>query len=429
MKRLLTIAAAVSTLALSAHASAQDFVIVNATVATGDGSEPIEGGMVEIKGGKIAYAGPARAFETDAVIDVAGKWVTPGIFAAASDLGLYDVGGVSESNDASANGSPYHAALDISPAINPASEHISVNRAGGVTRASVAPDPARSIFAGQGAIIDLGADPQPIMQARAFQLVVLGETGARLAGGSRVASYLDLRNALAEAKAYAAGTWSGDDAILTRADAAALGAVLSGAQKLYVHVERAADIRAVLALRSEFSKLDMVLLGVSEGWLAADAIAASSVPVLADPLDDLPSSFEQLAATQSNIGRMVKAGVKVGIGGVGVFAQPRNLTQFAGNLVALQKVPRASGLSWGQALAAITSIPAEISGLGDKAGILRAGAVGDVVVWDGDPLELSSEPVQVFIDGVQQPLSSHQSRLKDRYRDLDESTLPKAFDW
>lgn len=92
-------------------------------------------------------------------------------------------------------------------------------------------------------------------------------------------------------------------------------------------------------------------------------------------------------------------------------------------------MPRASGLTWGEAFAAISSVPAEIAGFGGKLGVLKPGAAGDVVIWDGDPLELSSAPMRVFIDGVEQPLSTHQSRLRDRYRDLDESDLPKAYDW
>ena len=152
------------------------------------------------------------------------------------------------------------------------------------------------------------------------------------------------------------------------------------------------------------------------------------MPVIADGLDDLPENFEELAATQSNIGRMASAGVKVAINAAAM-ENPRNLNQFAGNLVALARMPRASGLSWGQALAAITSIPAEISGLGGRAGVLARGATGDLVIWDKDPLELGAMPVRVFIDGVEQPLDNHQSRLKERYRDLDESRLPKAYDW
>ena len=97
--------------------------------------------------------------------------------------------------------------------------------------------------------------------------------------------------------------------------------------------------------------------------------------------------------------------------------------------MALTKVPGATGLSWGQAFAAISSVPAAISGMDGKAGVLKPGALGDVVIWDGDPLELGSVPTRVFISGVEQPLDNHQSRLKERYRDLDESNLPKAYDW
>jgi imidazolonepropionase-like amidohydrolase len=323
------------------------------------------------------------------------------------------------------------------PALNPSSQHIAVSREGGVTRASVTPFNGGSIFAGQGAVIDLGADPAMVVKPRAFQYVELGETGARLAGGSRVAAYVYLRNALREAKEVAAlpaGAERQGDVLLTRADARALAPVLDGTQPLYVGVERAADIRSVLALKGEFPKLDLVLVGASEGWLVAAEIAAARVPVITMPLRDLPSSFEMLAATQSNVGRMKKAGVKVAIGLFAGMDQPRYAPQQAGNLVALGKVPGATGLSWGEAFAAITSVPAAISGMGGanggmRAGVLAPGAVGDVVLWDGDPLELSSAPVSVWIDGVKQPLDNHQSRLKQRYRDLDTQYLPKAYVW
>lgn len=425
-----TLLAALAALALPAAAAAQDFAITNATVAVGDGGEPIQGGTVVVRGGKIVAAGSGISVPAGVpTLDGSGMWVTPGIFAAMTDLGLLDVGAVSESNDVRAGSSPFNAALDISAAINPASQHIAVSRAGGITRALITPEPAGSIFAGQGAIIDTGADANAVTQPRAFQMVMLGEAGARLSGGSRIAANVALRNALREAAEFTAGRWDGDEALLTKADVAALGAVISGEQKLYIHVERASDIRQVLAMRSEFPKLDMVLVSVSEGWLVADEIAAAGVPVIADALDNLPANFEELAATQSNVGRMVDAGVKVAIGNMTGTEQPRNAVQYAGNLVALGKVPRASGLTWGEALATITSVPASISGMSGKLGALTPGAAGDVVMWDGDPLELSSAPVKVFIDGIEQPFDNHQTRLRERYRDLDESDLPKAYDW
>ena len=429
MKRLPLLAAACGALALAAPATAQDFAVTNATVALGDGSEPIPGATVVVRGGKVAAAGAGVAVPAGMqAIDGTGKWVTPGLFATLTDLGLYDVDAVAQSNDVSAGKAPFSAALDVAPAINPDSQNIRISRAGGVTRASVAARAGNSIFAGQGALIDLGADPQAVTARRAFQFVELGEAGGALAGGSRTAAYVQLRNALAEAQDLA-GRGRNDDALLNRPDAAALIPVVNGAQPLYVHVERAADIRSALALRQDFPKLRLVLVGATEGWLAAREIAAAGVPVIAVALNDLPASFEQLAATQSNVGRMAKAGVKVAIGSFYDMNQPRYAPQQAGNLVALNKLPGAAGLSWGQALAAITSIPAEISGMGGKEGVLKPGAAGDVVIWDGDPLELGSAPVQVFIDGVQQPLDNHQTKLRDRYRTPGEGELPKAYEW
>ena len=430
MKALATLLASAA-IAVAAPAAAQSFVVTNATVASGDGSEPIESGYVVIENGKVSAIGSGTPASNLPAIDANGAWVTPGIFATITSLGLWDVGAVSESNDTRAGGAPFSAALDVAPVINPSSQHILVHRASGITRAATVTLPSSSIFGGQGAVIDLGADPDAVTQARAFQVVALGEYGGRIAGGSRVATHTLLRAALREASANRAATSAdirSDEVLLTRFDAAALAPVVRGEQPLYVYVERASDIRSTLALKSEFPRLNLVLVGASEGWLVAREIAAAGVPVIADGLDDLPANFEELAATQSNIGRMVKAGVKVALNAAAM-ENPRNLNQYAGNLVALTRVPGADGLSWGQAFAAITSVPASISGMGGKAGVLAPGAMGDLVIWDGDPLQVGSMPVKVFIDGVEQPLDNHQSRLKERYRDLDESDLPKGYDW
>lgn len=424
MKRALLAAAAL----LATPAAAQDFAVTNATVAIGDGGDPIPNATVVVRGGKIAAAGAGVTVPAGVpVVDGTGKWVTPGLVATLTDLGLYDVDAVGESNDIVANNSRFSAALDVAPVINPEAQNVKISRGGGVTRASVAPRAGQSIFAGQGALIDLGADPDAVRQARAFQYVELGEEGGDNAGGSRAAAHVELRNALAEAQALAAGKVREDDVLWNRPDVTALIPVVTGQQPLYVDVERAADIRAVLRLKAEYPALKLVLVGASEGWRMAPEIAAAGVPVITMPLNDLPATFEALAATQSNVGRMTAAGVKVAIGRFYDMNQPRYAPQQAGNLVALTRVPGARGLSWGQALAAITSIPAQIGGFGDSAGVLKPGAVGDVVLWDGDPLEVSSAPVAVYIDGVLQPTDNHQTRLRDRYRDLDESRLPKAY--
>lgn len=438
MKRLLITAASV--LALTASpAFAQDMVVTNAKLVIGDGGAPIEGGVVIVDDGKVVFAGaptPGQTFTTDVVIDAGGAWVTPGLFATVTTLGLADVSAVDESNDITARETPFSAALDAATAINPTSQHILVHKAAGITRAATSMMPSGSIFAGQGAIIDLDGDAKPVMQARAFQMINLGEGGADRAGGSRAAAHALLRSALREAQALVGKPGipetteigKDDEVFLSRFDAEALVPVVTGKQKLYVAVERMADIRAVLALKTEYPKLDLVLVGVTEGWLVANEIAAAGVPVIANGLNDLPETFEQLGATQSNAGRMAKAGVTVAINAESL-QNPRRLQQAAGNLVALTRMPGASGMEWGKAFAAISSVPAEISGMGGKAGVLKPGALGDVVMWTGDPLEVGSVPTKVFIAGVEQDLTNHQTRLRDRYIDLDESDRPKAYDW
>ncbi len=435
MKRFLTLAA--SALALSPPAFAQDITITNARVVIGDGSAPIEGGTVVVRGGSVVYAGPASGAPAGGnAVDAGGAWVTPGIFATVTTLGLSDVSAVDESNDITADETPFSAALDAASAINPTSQHILVHKAAGITRAATAMLPEGSIFAGQGAIIDLDGDPRPVMQPRAFQMINRGEGGAARAGGSRAAAHALLRASLREAQALAGKTGipetteigKADEVLLTRFDAEALVPVVTGRQKLYVMADRMADIRAVLALKQEYPRLDLVLVGVTEGWLVANEIAAAGVPVIANGLIDLPETFEQLGATQSNAGRLAAAGVKVAINAA-TMQDPRRLPQVAGNLVALTKMPGATGMEWGRAFAAISSIPAEISGMGGKAGVLKPGALGDVVVWTGDPLELGSVPTRVYIGGVEQDLTNHQTRLRDRYVDLDESDRPKAYDW
>ncbi len=440
MKRLpqLGLTLAASALALSAPALAQDVTITNARVVIGDGSAPIDGGAVVVRGGNVVYAGPASGAPSGgaSVIDAKGAWVTPGIFATVTTLGLADVSAVDESNDITAGETPFSAALDTATAINPTSQHILVHKAAGITRAATAMLPAGSIFAGQGAIIDLDGDATPVMQARAFQMINLGESGAERAGGSRAAAHALLRAALREAQALAGrggipattAIDKGDAVLLTRFDAEALVPVVTGRQKLYVAVDRMADIRAVLALKAEYPKLDLVLVGATEGWLVANEIAAAGVPVIANGLVDLPETFEQLGATQSNAGRLAAVGVKVAINAA-TMQDPRRLQQVAGNLVALTRMPGATGMAWGQAFAAISSVPAEISGMGGKAGVLKPGALGDIVLWTGDPLEVGSVPTRVFIGGVEQSLTNHQTRLRDRYIDLDESARPKAYDW
>jgi len=417
-------------------AAAQDIAITNAKLVIGDGSAPIEGGTVIVRGGKVVAAGARIAVPAGVeTVDAEGRYVTPGIVAAFSRVGLTEVDAVSGSNDRSAPRTRFSAGLDIAPALNPMGSPIAVNRAAGVTRAIVAPGGSSNLFAGQGAVVDLGDDMAMVTRPRALEYVAFGEDGAAKAGGSRAATFLLFREQLLAARSYARNPaalaeW-GNDAMIQRADADALVRVIDGTTPLFVRVDRAADILNVLGLKRDFPALKLVLVGATEGWLVAPQIAAAKVPVLVSPLTDLPGSFERLGATQSNAGRMTTAGIDVS---VGVFDDDDAhkmgyATQYAGNLVGLTRIPGASGLSWDQAFAAISSAPARAVGMGDRIGSLKPGRAGDVVIWDDDPLELGSRPTAVWIDGKRQSLTTRQDRLRDRYADPVEGSLPNAYDW
>ena len=431
MKRLSLLLAGIAAFA-ALPAAAQTVAITGGRVVIGDGSEPIDNGIVVIRDGRVVAAGANVTVPPGAqIVDARGKWVTPGVVAGFSRIGLVEVDAVDPTNDTQAANSPFNAAIDVAPAVNPEATAVQVSRAAGVTRAVVSPSTARSIFGGQGAVIDLGGDMQPITRARLFQYVELGEEGAGDAGGSRASAHVLLRNALREAREVARpGVARPDDVLLTRADATALIEVLTGRQLLLVHAERASDILQVLALRQEFPALRIVLVGATEGWRVAREIAAARVPVIANALNDLPATFEQLSATQSNVGRMRAAGINVAIGMINddEARQVRLSTQYAGNLVALTRVPGATGLTWSQAFQAISSAPAEALGLGGEMGSLRPGRRGDVVIWDGDPLELATGVEAVWIDGVRQSLENRQTRLRDRYRRPQEGNLPHSYD-
>lgn len=416
--------------------SSRAIVITGGMLVIGDGSKPIENGSVVVRNGRIVAAGADVEIPEDAQrIDATGKWVTPGVIAGFSRIGLAELDLVESTNDTAAKSSPYSAAIDVAPAVDWRASVVGVSRRNGVTRAVVSPRTGSSIFAGQGAVIDLANDPDAVALPRAFQFVEMGELGASRAGGSRAAAHLELRMALRAALTTDSNEKlhkdsKSDNTRLLPVDVAALVPVTRGKTPLLIHVERASDILAVLELRREFPKLALVLVGVSEGWMVADRIAAAGVPVIASALNDLPTRFEMLAATQSNIGLMNSAGVKVAIGMIDDFdsRQARITRQYAGNLVALNKLPAMVGLQWDQAFAAITGRVAEVMGLSGDIGSLKPGRRADVVIWDADPLELSSSPQMVMIDGVAQPLRTRQTELRDRYLSPAPRGLPKAYE-
>ena len=154
-----------------------------------------------------------------------------------------------------------------------------------------------------------------------------------------------------------------------------------------------------------------IINGGAEAWMVADDIAAAGIAVLVNATANLPGNFDRLNARLENPAMLAEAGVKFAIADEQTH-NARNITQAAGNAVA-------NGLDWSAALRAITLTPAEIFGVGSLTGSLETGKAADVVVWPGDPLELTNFPDQVFINGVRVPMQSRQTLLRDRYLQAD----------
>jgi len=193
---------------------------------------------------------------------------------------------------------------------------------------------------------------------------------------------------------------------LSKADLEALVPVVEGRMPVIVGVQRASDIRLVLALaRSE--KLKIILDGADEGWRVADDIAAAHVPVILNPTDDLPQDFERVAARMDNAAKLEAAGVEIIVAAAAENYRVRELRYLAGDAVAY-------GLPWKAALKAVTINPARAFGVADRTGSLEPGKSADVVIWSGDPFEPLSQPKAIFIKGEEQPLTSRQLQLRDR---------------
>ncbi len=172
-------------------------------------------------------------------------------------------------------------------------------------------------------------------------------------------------------------------------------------------VDRAASIETVLEIAREH-ELRTVLAGVAEGWMVAEEIAAADVPVLLDPMQNLPRSFDALHSRADNALILHRAGVPVAFTQLGESHLAGRLRQVAGNAVA-------SGYPYDDAIAAITSVPADVFGVID-AGTLRPGSLANVVVWNGDPLELTSWPTRIWIRGTEVDLTTRQDLLTERYK-------------
>jgi hypothetical protein len=377
----------------------------------------VQGGIIRAVGRGLAQ--PAGV----PVVDAGGKPLTPGLFGGLSEIGLEEVSAEKSTTDAGlalpGTGVPQtRPEFDVLPAYNPASVLLPVARLGGITFTALAASAGEggSLLAGQGGVMRLDGDANGAPIGARLLFVNLGAAGDGQSGGSRAAQYMLLEQAFREARGLT--PYASPYALLTPAGRETIARYLAGGGRVVFNVERASDIRQVLAF-SKRNGLRPILTGASEAWKVAGALKGANVPVLVDALQDLPSSFDQLGSRLDNPALLARAGVRVGLLAPDPTHNARKIRQAAGNAVA-------NGMPWDAALAAITRVPADALGVGDRVGRIAVGLQGDLVLWDGDPLEVTTLAERVWMGGAPMPMRSRQTELRDRYLSPADG-LPRAY--
>jgi imidazolonepropionase-like amidohydrolase len=367
-----------------------------------------------IENGKIAAIGAQSPATADLEIQGLGKSITAGLFNSSTHLGTVEVSAIEQTVDFYSENETVTASLRIADAFNPRSTLIPHNRVHGLTHSLLVPESGTHLFSGQVALVQLGNQPKVIHPSLAVALDFT-ERGISLMGGSRAAALVQLRQALDDAKDFSRNrkaALAGDhrDYVLSYADLAALEPVVNGTKPLLVQTNRASDISIILDLAKNF-QLQLILSSALEGWMVADEIARAQVPVIIDPIHNLPNSYESLGARLDNAKLLADAGVKLLFTGMDWHNTHSSylVRQSAGNAVA-------NGLDKSIAIAAMTTNPAQLFNA-PVTGDIAIGDIADLVLWGGDPLELTSEAELVMIEGEIIPMESRALQLRSRYFD------------
>jgi Amidohydrolase family len=408
MKRV--IAGGVLLLACAALAHGQDVLIRNATVHTVSDRGVLSNTDVLIRGGKIAAVGSGLSGSNATTVDAQGRTLTPGLFGGLSGIGIEEISLEPTTVDstllvnAPAFEMQWRPEFDVTLAYNSRSVLVPVARIEGLTWTVLSPSvaPGANFLAGQGAAITLDGRYDAVLPGTRALFVNLGGGANQLSAGSRAGQWMLLEQAIREARTPQS---RGDRDLLQPLGREALARYLAGGRVVF-EVARAADIRRAVAFAKRHG-MKPVIAGGAEAWVVADELARQNVPVLLDALENLPYTFDSIGSRLDNAALLHAAGVRIAFTQFGESHNARKIRQLAGNAAA-------HGLPKDAALAALTAGPAEIFGLTDR-GHIASGQVADLVLWNGDPLEVTTLAEQVWIGGRAIEMRSRQSELRDRY--------------
>ena len=392
-------------------AHSESVLIKNATIYDGKNNDPFIGNVL-IEGDKISRVSKSN-LRGDIVIDASGKIVTPGIIATDSELGIVEIGALSVTRDDSSN--IYKIGFSIYDAFNPHSVLIPWNRSNGITSSLTLPQNTDSPIGGLGSFFVLDSN---LEITGSSDIVMIGRVGGS-SNGSRAETYSLIEDLLEFAISLEQGDMRSnadiseaiDDSSIAESmdlhprDVKALYKLVNNDLPLIMKANRASDLLKLIELKEKYN-LNLIIMGAQEAGLVADRIANSNTPLIINPINNIPRSFDELASNINLAGKLEKQGITL------MFNAPRDhnyhlIRQGAGVAVA-------NGMSYAGAMKALTSSPVEVFGLGDR-GQIAQGKIADLIIWDADPLEPSSMPEKVFINGEDIDLTTRMSRLTERY--------------
>ena len=401
---------------IASNTNAKTIVIKNANIYDGISDTPFKGN-IQIEEDKIKRISSSN-LQGDFIIDAKEKIVTPGLIATDTEIGIVEIGALSVTRDDSAD--MYKIGFSIYDAFNPNSTLIPWNRSNGVTTSLTIPQNTSSPIGGMGSLFVLDGK---LNVTGVRDAAMVGQVGGS-SSGSRSEHYAIIEDLLVMVSSLSKKDLSSDSDIyeligewavasameLHPRDIKALFKIINDNVPLIMKSHRASDLLKLIEIKERFN-LNMVIMGAQEAHLVKSELAEAGIPLIINPINNIPDSFDELASNIQMASRLEEAGIPI------MFNVSRShnyhlIRQGAGVAVA-------NGMSYGAAIKSLTSVPAETFGMSDR-GTLEAGKIADLIIWDEDPLEPSAMPEYVFISGENMDLTTRATRLTDRYtKDLD----------
>ena len=386
----------------------EDLLLKGGNIHTATADGVLENTDIYIKNGKIIKIGKDLKISASRVEDLNGKLVTPGFIAPYSQLGIVEIGLVPETRDD--RSTVYSSGLSIVSAFNPHSTLIPYNLRGGITTALSVPS-SSGLYSGLASAFSLSSSLEESLISQDIALFSNISSGE----DSRAAKILLLEDSLDVAsRVLETDSWNNERGLPSSSeyssrDIIALKRVLSREIPLIVRADRASDILFLINFSIE-KNIKLIISGGSEAWMVAKQLAKTKIPVILEPINNLPSSFNQLGARLDNASILNKAGVKI------LIASHETHNSYLSRQAA--GIAVSYGLPWDVALKSITSNVAEVFGL-KKIGMVKIGYTADLIIWEKDPLEVSAFAQQIYISGKLMSNESRSTRLRDRYLNLD----------